>query len=365
VCARGLLAAGVAVGCTPARHLSTTPPDRSGLELHWQQPIATPDGDSDAPWLAIGKAGAFLAGPAVGVMAFDLAGAGDGALLWSSSHVSVVPPVAVGEIVLTATDKALVAVRQDRDDVAWRVDLDATPKRLFLIGDHVGVATDHEARTFDSHGTPAWRLSLEATPSTPFVTDSDLTFVGVGSNALLAIDSATGTIRWRIPLPATPETLAAAGTRLYVSTVNGHLYSFEKTASPKPKWDWDKIRVIGQPVVDDRSVYFTLLNNILYAFDRGGGSERWHVALPARPVTGPLLLGDAIAVPLADGRVMEIRPDGHVRRPAAPPNLPAALALQSAGATSERNGVATVTTTQDQKRLLMMWGAPKPGGGSR
>ena len=44
------------------------------------------------------------------------------------------------------------------------------------------------------------------------------------------------------------------------------------------------------------------------------------------------------------------------------PSLPAALALQSAGATVERNSVATVTTTQDQKRLLMMWGAPKPGG---
>lgn len=326
-----------------------------------------PDGVTDAPWLTVGPSAAFVAGPKVGLMAFRLGE--DGTLLWSSSHVSALPPVAFGETVITIADNGLVAVRQDRDEVAWRRDLGQSPQDVFVMGDRVGVVSGQELRTFDTQGSPGWRLALGAAPATPFVFDSGVTFVGLADGSLAAIDVSAGTIRRRTQLPARPEFLASAGARVYLSTANGHLYSFERTAlladarlqpaGPKPKWDYAKIRAIGQPAVGARSVYFTLLNNILYAFAQGGGSERWHTALPDRPVSGPLLLGDSVAVALADGRVMEVRSDGHVRHPATAPTLPPALTLQSAAGTPDRTGVVTVGTAQDFKRVLMAWGLPK------
>ena len=323
----------------------------------WQQPIETPEGVDEAPWLVVGRSAAFVAGPKVGLMAFDLAGSG--APLWSSSHVSALPPVVAGDVVVTVADPGLVAIREDRDEVAWRAGVDGAPRDVFVMGDRLGVVSGDELRTFDAHGAPGWHTSLGAAPATPFVSDSGVTFVGLENADLLAIDSASGAVQWRVRVPAKPESLASAGPRVYVSTAAGHLYSFEKSANPKPKWDYRKIPAIGQPTVDARSAYFTLLNNSLYAFTAGGGSERWHVGLPDRPVTGPLMLTDSLAVALRDGRVIEVRTDGRIRRPAAAANLPTALTLQFAATRADRTGVVTVTTTQDLKRLLMAWGPPK------
>jgi hypothetical protein len=165
---------------------------------------------------------------------------------------------------------------------------------------------------------------------------------------------------WRLPLAAKPESLIVAGDRLYLSAANGHLYSYPTTGKTKTKWDYRKVRAIGQPVADERHVYFTLLDNTVYAFDRSGGSERWHTQLADRPVTGPLLLADSLAVPLASGHVAEVRKDGHIRQPATPPNLLASLTLQAAVVTADATRVLTVTTTQDLKRTLTAWGlAPK------
>jgi outer membrane protein assembly factor BamB len=277
---RALPAFFVITGCTTAHHLSTAAPDRGGLELLWQQPIETPEGVDEAPWLVVGRAAAFVAGPKVGLMAFDLAGSG--APLWSSSHVSALPPVVAGDVVVTVADPGLVAIREDRDEVAWRAGLDGAPRAVFVMGDRIGVVSGDELRTFDAHGAPGWHTSLGAAPTTPFVSDSGVTCVGLENADLLAIDSASGAAQWRVRVPAKPESLASAGPRVYVSTAAGHLYSFEKSANPKPKWDYRKIPAIGQPTVDARSAYFTLLNNSLYALppavDPNGGTSAYRIA---------------------------------------------------------------------------------------
>lgn len=354
------LASGIVAGCTAAHHLSTAPPEPAGLELRWQQPIPTPEGPEsvvDAPWLAVGAHAAFVAGPAVGLMSFDLTG--DGVLLWSSSHTSSRPPVAIGDVVVTAADTGLAAIRQDRNEVAWRAGLDKAPDGMFAVDTRLAVVTGQELRMFDSRGSQTWQAPLGSPPATAVVFDSGVVFVGLDDGSLVAIDDATGAVQWRFPLEAKPESLGAAGPRVYLSASNGHLYAFDKAGSAKPEWDYAKIRAIGAPVVDARSVYFTLLNNILYAFTPGGGSERWHLSLPNRPVSGPMRIGESVAVALTDGRVIEVQSDGHVRRPAAAPNLPASLTLQSAAATPDRTRVITVTTAQDQKWILMAWGPPK------
>jgi hypothetical protein len=352
-----LFAACLAAGTARAQK-PTPPPERTGFEVLSQRAIAMPEGE-EAPWLTIGGSAAFIAGARVGLTAFDAAG--DLTQLWSSPHVSALPPLAVGDVIVTVAEQSLVAVRQDRNDVAWRVALGAAPTLLFALGDRVGVATGRELSTWDVHGTPGWRASLSGAPATPFVTDGGVAYVGLDDASLAVLDTATGVIQWRVALEAKPESLALGGDRLYLSATNGHLYSLRKERGGKLEWDYGKIRAIraiGQPGTDDRSVYVALLDNILYAFARGGGSERWHTALPDRPVTGPFVLEDSVIVPLASGLVTEVRKDGRIRLPATPQKLASSPSLQSAAVTRDRQRVLTVTTTEDLKRTLTAWGPP-------
>jgi len=323
-----------------------------------QRAIVMPDAD-EAPWLTIGSTAAFLAGAHVGLTAFDAGG--DLAPLWSSPHVSELPPLAVADVVVTVAGSSLVAVRQDRNDVAWRVALDAAPTTLFALGDRVGVSTGRNLSTWDAHGAPGWRASLSGAPATPFVTDGGVAYVGLDDASLAVVEIATGAIQWRVALAAKPESLAIGGDRLYISAANGHLYSHRKVRGAKLEWDYGKIRAIraiGQPVTDDRAVYVALLDNILYAFGRSGGSERWHAPLADRPATGPFVLEDSVIVPLASGLVTEVRKDGRIRLPATPQKLASSPSLQSAALTRDRGRVLTVTTTEDLKRLLTAWGPP-------
>jgi len=343
-----------------ARAQQPTPtPERKGFEVLWERTIEMPADEDAAPWLATGGTAAFVAGAHVGLMAFNAAE--DGAALWSSTHVSELPPVTAGDIVVTVADRSLVAVRQARDEVAWRADLDATPTRIVAMADRIAIIAGREIKTWDLHGAAGWHASLSGSPTTPVVAHAGIAYAGLDDGSLVAIDAATGIVRWRIPVESKLESLAVDGDRLYASAANGHLYSFESTRGAKIKWDYGKvraIRAIGEPVADDRSVYFTLLDNVLYAFARGGGSERWHRALPNRPVTGPIVLDDSVIVALASGVLIEVRKDGRIRQPAAPPNLTLSPSLQSAVATADRRRVLTVTTTVDAKRRLTAWGAP-------
>lgn len=318
-----------------------------------------PADEVEAPWLTAGSTAVFIAGAHLGLTAFD-PGA-EGAPLWSSRHVSELPPIAAGDLIITVTEQSLVAVRQDRDEIAWRVDLDGLPTRLFAMGDRVAVATGRTVSTWDIHGAPGWRASLAGALSTPVVSDGDVAYAGLDDKSLVALDTASGSVRWRIAVEANLESLAVGSDRLFVSAANGHLYSYEKARGAKLKWDYGRvraIRAIGQPVTDDRSVYFTLLDNVLYAFNRNGGSERWHRVLANRPVMGPFVLDDSVIVALASGVLIEVRKDGVVRKPAAPPNLASSPSLQFAVVTRDRHRVLTITTTQDLQRTLTAWGPP-------
>jgi hypothetical protein len=95
-------------------------------------------------------------------MAFNAAE--DGAALWSSTHVSELPPVTAGDIVVTVADRALVAVRQARDEVAWRADLDATPTRIVAMADRIAIIAGREIKTWDLHGAAGWHTSLSGAP---------------------------------------------------------------------------------------------------------------------------------------------------------------------------------------------------------
>jgi hypothetical protein len=63
------------------------------------------------------------------------------------------------------------------------------------------------------------------------------------------------------------------------------------------EWRWvTGANVIGRPVVDDQTVYFVSLDNVLRALNISSGVQRWKSGLQVRPTTGPLKWSKTIVV---------------------------------------------------------------------
>ena len=88
-----------------------------------------------------------------------------------------------------------------------------------------------------------------------------------------------------------------AGNRVYAGSADNFFYSF---SADRGRLDW-RVRtgadVIGSAVSDERCVYFVSLDTLLRALDRRTGVQRWKRALPARPLSGPVVVGPLIVVP--------------------------------------------------------------------
>ncbi len=332
------------------------PPPPPGLEMLWQRPLPAYLGRM-APSLAIGGAFLFLASPEAGLTAYTPE---DGRPVRWAKRFPSLPPVAVGLRVAVVSDGVLDVLSENSDKPAWQSDVAPDTTAIFAFGDRLGAIAGGELRTWEADGAPSWRAQLGGTPTTPFVVRDRLLFVGLDEPSLLAIDTATGAVRWRVRLPAKPESLAATDDRLYLGAANGTLYSYRTSGSARPAWAFRLLRTIGQPVVDDRQVYFALLDNSVRAFARKGGSQRWSRVLPSRAMTGPFLLGTSVAVALDTGRVLDLAAtDGRVRAPASPVTVPD-VRLQAAAVARDGQRLYTVTTAKDFARTLTAWGRPTP-----
>lgn len=108
--------------------------------------------------------------------------------------------------------------------------------------------------------------------------------------------------------------------------------------------------VVGLPVVDDRSVFFVSLDNLLRGLDRRTGGQRWKRALPLRPVRGPVIAADTLVVsgvsPTAPLYLMkDLAPAGEIDaggEVAAVPHVVAGVALPMVVFTSRHLEAGTV-----------------------
>ena len=117
--------------------------------------------------------------------------------------------------------------------------------------------------------------------------------------------------------------------RVYVGTVDGTICAFRQTTG---RVDWRRLAsvpVAGDPVTDDRYLYVARLDSTLKRYDARRGTLIESVTLPSRPIAGPRLAGDQVALPLASGTmafVSRSRPARLTRlTPAGPPRLDAML----------------------------------------
>lgn len=342
-----------------------SPAPAAPFEILWQRPLLLPDDAKLVPGLVVGDALVFVASPEAGLTALAPE---DGHAAWSSALLPNLGPVLAGNRIAVAANGALQVLSQRTGEPDWQSELEPDTLEIFAFADRFAAITATEMRTWEAAGSLAWRTPLGGSPVTPVVFRNGVLYVGLDEPSIVAIDADTGTVRWRVRLPAKPESLVAADDRLYLSAADAALYSYRTSGEPDWAWKFPLLRAIGQPIVDDRKVYFALLDNTVRGFERMGGTQQWSHVLPSRPLTGPFQAGASLVIALTTGQVVELSPmEGKIHAPATPaapaaPVTPAAPLpsgrLQSACVARDGSRVYAVTIARDLTRTLSAWGRP-------
>ena len=350
----GLTLVGVAGS---AQKPEAPPPPGTGLEVLWEQPVSF----SGATHVAAGASSVFVVSAETGLSAFSPV---DGRSLWSSSLTSALRPSVTGGQVAVVSNGSLhvLNLSNESQTPAWTADVGPTASAIFALHDRFGAVIAQEIRVWSPGGTSHWHTALPGMPVTKVASNSDALFVGVddpsAGPALVALDKTTGAIRWQLPLKSRPESLTATDDRLFFGGADAALYSVLTTGATSDDWRFPLLGAIGDPVADDRQVYFALRDNSVRAFERGGGSLRWDRPLVHRPLTGPMRIGSNLAIALADGAVVELlTKDGSVIAPKTTVTRPS-VRLQAAALSPDATRVFTLTIAPSTLQKLSAWGHP-------
>ncbi len=259
------------------------------------------------------------------------------------------PPAAAiaadaGRVFVPLTSGGLVAVAADSGATLWKADV-VTTLRPAAADDKVYVVAGEVLEAFDAvSGRSAWRLPLTGAVSAPLVARSGWVIAALDTGEVLALRGTDGTVVWRqttgapligtaavngdrLYLPGSDGIVRALdvstgapiwsralggsivavtplGTRLYVGSTDNHFYCLDERDG-RVRWRWRAgADPVGGAVADDARVYFTSLDTVLRALDRGHGAQRWRQPLPWRTRTGPMRVGNTI---VAAGIALDLR----------------------------------------------------------
>ena len=249
-----------------------------------------------------------------------------GAPAWAPVH-------AEGRLFVALQDGHLVAVRLSDGEVQWTIEQPVVAQpaigawRLFVAGPDELMALD--TRT----GGRFWSIPLEAPLSAPLVWDMQWLIATLEGGTVLALRGQDGEIVWRRTLDASIDVPpAVAGGRVYVSLTDGGLAAlslsdgtsvWQRQLDGAPQevlplddlfvgagdhnfyrlshrdgteqWRWlTGGDIVGVPTVDEKRVFFSSLDNVVWALDRASGVQRWRQPLTARPTAGPSYVGDLL-----------------------------------------------------------------------
>lgn len=230
------------------------------------------------------------------LVAYDLI---SGEQLWLVPAAVTSQPAAGDGLIFVAESDAIAAL-QDRDGAkAWKIPFtDTLASRLVWANGWLVAATSSGGviayRAAD--GQVVWRQETGARASAAPAVAAGRVYIALEDRRLLALNIENGQPIWTRRIGGAPNEILALDDRIYAGATDNFLYCV-KADTGQIDWRWRTgADVIGQPVVDDRRVYFVSLDNMLRALDRKGGTQQWKHGLPFRPRTGPVLINDTLVV---------------------------------------------------------------------
>ena len=231
---------------------------------------------------------------AKGILAVD---SRNGDERWLADVSAAWPISADEERVFVPSRDAVHALRLSSGEPIWRADVGTLTATPLAHGGWVVAASGAAIVALRAaDGTEVWRRSLGAVEYRPAI-DGDMLFVPLVDGRLVAIDLPTGDTRWERRLGGPVGEPLAIGGAVYAGADDKHFHVLD-AATGETRWTY-RIGAAprGRAAADDDHVYYVAVDNVLWAFDRGSGANRWRKGLTYRPSAGPVLVGSALLVP--------------------------------------------------------------------
>ncbi len=239
-----------------------------------------------------------------GLLAVDAA---TGSVIWRADLTTdVLPAVDETRVHVVAAD-AIHALDAATGSELWRTSL-AAPVSTPLVtrGGWVIAALQNGdvVALRGSDGSDVWRQTFGAAVVAPPAINGDRLYLPGPDGMVRALAIETGAAIWTRALGGSVLSIAPLGNRVYVGSSDNHFYCLDD-AKGRVRWRWRAgADPIGDAIADDERVFFTSLDTVVRALDRGHGAQRWRQPLPWRPRSGPLRVGHTL---VAAGIAVDLR----------------------------------------------------------
>ncbi len=261
------------------------------LQQYWAvdleyPPTAAPAFDQEYAYVPLGNGT---------VAAIDLL---DGTIRWSMAASTEFSPVVANGVIIVAHDTTLVARNITDATHLWQREMDARISGPLLLtgGWLVAILENGEVVALRaSDGVPLWRRPLHGELRVRPSIGGDELYVPVDDGRVISLELASGRVLWERTLGGRPEELLALDD-LFVGATDNYFYRLSHVDG-RTIWRWQTGGdIVGPPAVDEDSVFFVSLDNILRALDRDSGVQQWRRPLSGRPTSGPQLTRGLILV---------------------------------------------------------------------
>lgn len=294
-----------AVSAPPARTAAPAPQAARALPLfplrvRWSAEL---DAAPAAP-LATDNERIYVALAAGGLLAVA---ADTGAQVWRSDHHTTLRPAAADDRVYIVAAQSLEGLDARTGKATWQTPLEhpVSAPLVARAGWVIAALDNGEVLALrGSDGVVVWRQNIGAALVSPPAINGDRLYLPGADGVVRALAVSTGAPLWTQPLGGSILTIAPLGARVYAGSTDNHFYCLDDQ-NGRVRWRWRAgADPVGAVIADDERVYFSSLDTVLRALDRGHGAQRWRQPLPWRPRTGPMRVGSTL---VAAGIALDLR----------------------------------------------------------
>ncbi|HTV00126.1 MAG TPA: PQQ-binding-like beta-propeller repeat protein [Luteitalea sp.] len=239
-----------------------------------------------------------------GLVAVD---AESGATRWKADVTTTLRPAAADERVYVVAADTLQALEGTTGRALWRTPLPAAVSAPLVAraGWIVAALQNGDVVALrGSDGTVVWTQKFGAPIVAPPAINGDRLYLPGADGIVRAVAVATGEALWSRAIGGAIVTVAPLGARVYVGSTDNYFYCLDDKQG-RVRWRWRAgADSVGAAMADDERVFFAALDGLIRALDRGHGAQRWRQALPWRPRTGPMRVGNTL---VAAGIALDLR----------------------------------------------------------
>lgn len=226
-----------------------------------------------------------------------------GVTAWTARVATAWPPVVTGGAVYVAQSDAIVVLDAATGRRLGSIPLARAPQSEMLArGDTLVLLTEPDELIGISTERRAivWRRTLTKSAPLRMIADDEALYVATVTGRLMRILLRDGAPSWDVQLDS--EALSQPGLaedRVFVGAgARGRTFYALDAESGAVRWKYDYRHIGGDPVgaaADDDVVFMAAMDNVLRAFNRGNGNQKWKKNIP-RPVLPPVTLAGVVVL---------------------------------------------------------------------